>query len=117
MSTSTPPTLLSLDDFTRLLGLSRSTVRRRIKDGSFKKYQPGGSGKTYWIVWDPTLVTDEPVPSSATAATESKATCATSIRSSSAASRPAAAASTSKQKRRRGPTPDYLKKTQKKGRH
>jgi excisionase family DNA binding protein len=42
MEASTTPRMLSLEEVVRLTGLSDSTVRRRVRDGSIKAVQPGG---------------------------------------------------------------------------
>jgi excisionase family DNA binding protein len=39
---TTPPHYLSVEEFVAATGLSESTVRRRIKDGSLPVCQPGG---------------------------------------------------------------------------
>lgn len=42
MGTSEPAHFLSLSEFSRLTGLSPSTIRRRVRDGSIRALQPGG---------------------------------------------------------------------------
>lgn len=44
--------LVDILDFAKIAGLSQSTVRRRIKDGSIAALQPGGPGTAWRIPAD-----------------------------------------------------------------
>ncbi|MHB9050013.1 MAG: helix-turn-helix transcriptional regulator [Pirellulales bacterium] len=45
MDTENPRQYLSLREFQKATGLSESTIRRRVKDGSLLVHQPGGKRK------------------------------------------------------------------------
>lgn len=43
---------LDVNEFSQLTGLSAATIRRRVRDGSIKAYQPGGPNKKLLIPRD-----------------------------------------------------------------
>lgn len=49
---------LSIREFTQQSGLSQSTIRRRVSEGSLTNFQPGGAGKKVLIPTDALMRSD-----------------------------------------------------------